>query len=1226
VYLCRAYRMDEKKSKVGRGQETGGGGLRAPAKGESSSSGLPLDNDGMTFIERHEPPTKPPDDPGATVVHENLTLDGTASVKQPSAPRSSAAAYRDVILKPGDVIGGRYEILELLGEGGMGAVYKARDLEVDRFVALKLIRPELASNPEILARFKQELLTAHQVTHKNVIRIYDIAEADGVKFITMEYIEGDDLRKLLVEKGKLPPQEAVEIIRKVCHALDAAHSVGIIHRDLKPQNIMRDKQGRILVMDFGLARSLRSEGMTQTGALLGTIEYMSPEQAMGKSLDQRSDIFALGLIFYELLSGKVPYKAETAMASLLRRNQERAVPLRELDESVPGGLSDIVSKCLERDLNLRYQNVTDILSDLDAWEGKRPIAASVVVAMPAPKRPIPWKWIATGSLAVIATVGGLAFKDKLFKSGAVNTPAAAPQLSLAILPFHNATADPSMDWLGSSLADMLSTDVGQSAQMRTVSPDRIHQIYADLRITPNANVDPDTLGRIAEFSNADTVVYGQYAKFGNQIRIDATLEDRRHNRKEPLKVEAANEQGIPATVDKLAELIRNKLSLSSDVLNELKASSFQPSSKSMPALKDYNQGVQLFRDGKNLEAVKSLQSAIQADPQFALAYSRLAESESALGYDADAEKHSRKALELSQPLPAAEKYLIEATHARIIKDNKKAVEAYENLAKIMPDNADVEYALGSLYLEQSDYDKAKAQFSKILQSDPKDVKALWRMGVVEINRDNPQAALDPLNKGLTLAIQVDNQEQRALILQAIGVSYRLMNRSDEAMRNFQESMDISRGVGLKRVLANSLSEVAQVQTNIGKADAALSSYGQALQILQDIGMKKDYGDVLINRGAVYIARGEYDKALQDYKDSLQTQRDADDLNYQALCLANIGYVYLQKGDTDNALTYKQQALELRTKLNDPEHLAQALSAIADVYIATGQYDKALGSLLSSLDISHKVNNVKEAASVSDQIGSIYMFQGHLGRAIAASQDAVKGFRAANNYSTGMIDSLNNLGATLAQAGRGDETGPVLDEAQNMARDLKNESVLGGLLNTRGDVAYYRGDMKAARSAYEQAASIATKGKERERALIAKMNLARVALAEGRKQAALTDLRAAVQQADNLHMKYYSIRGSVDMATAMVNLKDYSRARTELERAIPATEKLGLKLESARIHYLLGRILQLTGSTVEASSQYQLAGSLLNEIKSEPGAEKLLQRSDLKIIYDDSTRSLQPPKS
>src|SRR3974390_2793495 len=438
--------MDDPKAKKGRREDLGVGashGVGVPAKGDSAPNHPPDPLDGATISDapatppvtpRASTPPKPPsrvENPDATFIE---SVPGTPAPKAPSCgsrkppeitphpdatfvesivgtpapytpspgsgPRPVSGVYmKEAVLQPGDIIGGRYEIQLLLGEGGMGAVYKALDREVERTVALKLIRPELASNPSILARFKQELLTAHQVTPKNVIRIYDLAEAEGVKFITMEFVEGSDLRRILVENGKLQPEQAIEIIRQVCKALDAAHSAGVIHRDLKPQNIMREtKTGRILVMDFGLARTIEGDGMTQTGALLGTIEYMSPEQSMGKALDQRSDIFAVGLIFYELLTGKTPYKADTAMASLLRRNQERAVPAAELDASIPKGLSDIVSKCLERDLDHRYQSSQEILNDLDAYQGARPTLASLAIPIPVPPNPMmPWKWGAIGS-------------------------------------------------------------------------------------------------------------------------------------------------------------------------------------------------------------------------------------------------------------------------------------------------------------------------------------------------------------------------------------------------------------------------------------------------------------------------------------------------------------------------------------------------------------------------------------------------------------------------------------------------------------------------------------------------------------------------------------------------------------------------------------------------------------------------------------------------------------
>src|SRR5258707_8085585 len=282
--------------------------------------------------------------------------------------RASSEAAVKGQLEPGSMLGERYEILQLLGQGGMGAVYKARDVELERTVALKLIRPDLASHPEILRRFKQELILAREVTHPNVIRIYDLGQASGVRYITMEYVEGRDLRALLHDKGKLTPEEAVPLFQQIAAALEAAHHAGVVHRDLKPQNIMVDKGGRVYVMDFGVARSLDTPGMTQTGALMGTPEYMSPEQAKGMKVDARSDLFSMGIIFYEMLSGASPFKADTAMATMFKRTRERAVPLAQAGSGVPVFLSDIVLKSLEVDQEQRDPSARAIIEDLGEWK------------------------------------------------------------------------------------------------------------------------------------------------------------------------------------------------------------------------------------------------------------------------------------------------------------------------------------------------------------------------------------------------------------------------------------------------------------------------------------------------------------------------------------------------------------------------------------------------------------------------------------------------------------------------------------------------------------------------------------------------------------------------------------------------------------------------------------------------------------------------------------------
>src|SRR5258708_27053653 len=339
----------------------------------------------------------------------------TGGVAGGGSSRSAAGARRARIaegaLQIGSVLADRYEILQPLGEGGMGAVYKVRDRELDRFVAVKVIRPALVQSPDVLNRFKQELIIARQVTHRNVSRIYDLAEADGVKFITMEFVEGRSLGRVRREKGKLAPKEAAGIIVQVCHALEAAHAEGVIHRDLKPQNIMLEAHDRVIVMDFGIARRLETRGITMTGEVLGTPAYMSPEQAKGEKVDARSDLFSLGIIFYELLTGDLPHKADTELAAMYKRTTAHVRPPIEIAPEIPKPLSEIVVRCLEIDKDKRYASATEILRELEPWAGTLPGTSPRRTG----KRTLAEKTavMALGAIVVMAA-GVLVFRNKLF--------------------------------------------------------------------------------------------------------------------------------------------------------------------------------------------------------------------------------------------------------------------------------------------------------------------------------------------------------------------------------------------------------------------------------------------------------------------------------------------------------------------------------------------------------------------------------------------------------------------------------------------------------------------------------------------------------------------------------------------------------------------------------------------------------------------------------------------
>ncbi len=1202
---------------------TSGGGLRAPLPGESSASGISPGLDSPTIIDM--PARKGSDIPIRVIASDAPTM---AEGATPKAGSGAINIYTgSPILDPGSILAQRYEILHILGVGGMGAVYQARDLELSRTVALKVIRPDLAGNQSIIDRFKQELILATQVTHKNVIRIYDLGESDGMKFITMEFVEGQDLRSLIHERNKLPPAEAVEIMQQVCRALEAAHAVGVIHRDLKPQNIMRDVNGRVVVMDFGLARTLGGDGMTQTGALVGTMEYMSPEQALAKELDQRSDIFSLGVIFYELLSGAIPFRADSALASLIKRTQERVVPVSDLDETIPAPLSAIVSRCLERDVAMRYQSAANLLADLDAWLGKRAIsqapAAPVVRDEKAESRKL--RWIAgSGIAAIVLALAIGAFLDLRHPAtgtGAASPgAAAAPAVTLAILPLHNASGDPKLDWLGLYLADALSTDIGQSASLHTLSSDRVHQELSDLQLDSGATIDADMLRQFVTLTKTGIAVTGQYAKIGDQIQIDATVQDIQRGRTVAVKATAANEQALPAAVDTLADAIRKGLDFSSDQINALKAQAFRPTSQSIGAIRDYNQGIDLLRTGRNLDAIQALQSAVNADPQFALAFSALSQAQAALGHQADAEQSSGRAAELADSvgLPQLERSLIAANRAAILGDKTKSIGIYERLAEAMPGDVDVQFALGALYLDTGAYDKARAQFAKMLQADPKNVLALWQSGEVEAASGHPQAALEPLSRAEYLTTQSDNKEQHATVLLAMGIVYEFLQKRDEALKYLSDSIAISEKIGQKRAVAAGLGQTAQIQVEMGKPDAALANYKKSVALFQEIGSNKEAADVLMDTASVYQDRGQKDQALELFKQALQIERDAGDRNNEALCLNNIGQLNLDKGDIESAFTYFQQALQLGEKIADPRRIADPLEGLGAAYTTSGDYDQALASLKRALDTWRSVGNTIGIASVQRQMGIVFGYQGRFGAAVDAIQQAVKGYQAVGDKSVDSVIALQELASALTEAGRGDEAAESLAQAERLAADLKNETLIAQVLETKGDIALNRGDPAGATALYQRALQSAVRGSDRNEAVEVKLRLAMAAMAQGHSADAVARLQPLTVPGATTD-RNLALRCSVALAEALIGAKDYVRARQVLQQAAPQAERSGMRMLLARIHYLEATASRLSGNSGQAWDDYRQAITLLNAIRGEAGAENILRRSDLKVIFDECNR-------
>lgn len=767
----------------------------------------------------------------------------------------------------GTVLGDRYEVIHLLGEGGMGAVYEVNDRELDRVVALKVIRPGLARNPAVLQRFKRELILARKITHKNVVRIYDLGTSDGMKFITMDFIDGRDAATLLREQGKFDPRVAARMIVQAAEGLGAAHAQGVVHRDLKPQNIMVNQSGEVILMDFGIARSVLDDaGLTVTGALLGTPAYMSPEQAKGEKADGRSDIYTLGIIFYEFLTGKVPFEANTPVATLLKRIQEPAPAPAKVDPTIPNELSNIVLKCLQVDPEKRYQKVRELQADLEAWLGPESGTLLGVASAQMVRAKRIWERVAIGLAIALLTVTGVVFLERSQKP-----PTPHKTVSVLVADFENGTGDPVFD----ATFEPIIGFAMEGAPFITAF-NRADARKAGAQLRPGATrLDPALAQLVARREGIDVVIGGAVQRDDSGYAlsltaIDATTGKSIISRRE----KAGSKERLLSVVGKLAAPVRKALG---DVSPESKqlAAAETFTAASLEAAHQYSLGQDYQWAAKWEEAIQAYSKAVELDPMLGRAYAGLAVVYYNLGQRAKAEPYFSKAMSLIDRMTDRERYRTRGGYFIREGDIASAIDEYTRLVTQYPADSAALNNLALAYSLRRDMAKAVTYARQSSSIYPKAAMRRANVAIFSLYAGDFAGA----EKEAIATIQLNPDYPKAFVVR--GLSQLAEGKPNEALESYKHVEDSLS----PSTAAIALADLALYQ---GRETDAIGILNNAIPRSRAEKRSTAAARQLLLLGQAYLLAGRKSEALKSGSDALVEDQSEEVKIEAARIFAQIG--------------------------------------------------------------------------------------------------------------------------------------------------------------------------------------------------------------------------------------------------------------------------------------------------------------------------------------------------